>query len=316
MRIAIVIGAVVVACALIWSSGALDQIARYAAELQREYQNAIGAAVQAIRSGQPGALLGLIGVCLAYGFFHAVGPGHGKYIVGGLGFSSNAGMRKFVLLSLGASVAQAGVALALVYGGFLILGLSSRLLLATAEQVLAPASQLAIGAIGAWLALQAAKTLWALAGRQSSVDDHHHHDHHDHHHHHHDDACCGHAHGPTIEEADAVKTWRQAAAVIASIAIRPCTGAVLLLIVSWRMEAYLAGFLGVLAMGLGTGALLSAVAVSSVFARRFALWQAHVPAEGALVLFSGLRLLAGLTILAIAGFLFVGAASQPGMRAF
>ena len=71
--------------------------------------------------------------------------------------------------------------------------------------------------------------------------------------------------------------------------MRPCTGAVLLLIVSWRMEAYWAGVLGVLAMGIGTGALLSAVAASSVVARRFALWQAHMPEGGAIVLFAGIR---------------------------
>lgn len=306
MRIALLVGAVIAACALIWSAGLLDQVAQQAVRLQREYQNAIGEAVQGIRQEQPDAMIALVGVCLAYGFFHAVGPGHGKYVVGGLGFSSSSGIRKFVLLSLAASMAQAAAALLLVYGGFLVLGLSSRLLLATAEQFLAPASQLAIGSIGAWLAFQAARTLWALARRHDGFAS----ERHAHH------GCCDHAHGPTMAEADAIKTWRQAVAVVASIAMRPCTGAVLLLIVSWRMEAYWAGVLGVLAMGIGTGAFLSAVAASSVIARRFALWQAHMPLGGTLVLFAGLRLVAGASILAIAAYLFMSAASQPTMPRF
>lgn len=312
MRIALLIAAALAACGLIWGSGLLELAAQHAASLQREYQNAIGEAVHAIRQEEPDALLALVSVCLAYGFFHAVGPGHGKYVVGGLGFSSSAGVRKFVLLSLAASLAQAAAALILVYGGFIVLGLSSRLLLTTAEQFLAPASQLAIGAIGAWLAYQAARTLWRRAAAHDGGHAHATHAHHAHAHH----ECCGHAHGPTIEEADAVRTWRQAAVIIGSIAMRPCTGAVLLLIVSWRMEAYWAGVLGVLAMGIGTGALLSAVAASSVVARRFALWQAHMPEGGAIVLFAGIRFIAGASILAIAAYLFMSTASQPAMPRF
>ena len=68
-----------------------------------------------------------------------------------------------------------------------------------------------------------------------------------------------------------MKSLRNAVVLVLSIAIRPCTGAIFLLVITWQMDILLAGALAVLVMGLGTAMLISIVAVSSVTARKFVL---------------------------------------------
>jgi ABC-type nickel/cobalt efflux system permease component RcnA len=123
--------------------------------------------------------------------------------------------------------------------------------------------------------------------------DHGHMHSHDHDHDHSADACpsCGHRHGPTLEEAAQVHGLRDALAIIGAVALRPCTGAVFLLLVTWRMDVLPAGIAGAFAMGLGTASVTVAVAIASVSLRQGALDR--MQGRGALALAAGLELLAG-----------------------
>jgi ABC-type nickel/cobalt efflux system permease component RcnA len=138
-----------------------------------------------------------------------------------------------------------------------------------AEDWFAPFSYAAICAIGAWLALRGAVRLWS----NWRMAEHHHHDHDHHHDSGEDGVCgtCGHAHAPTPEQAKNVHSLRDALVLIGAIAIRPCTGALFLLILSVSMGIELAGILGTFAMGLGTASVTLAAAAGAVTFREGAL---------------------------------------------
>ncbi len=248
--LAIVLLVVVGGVALLWAVGGFDQLAAWAIERQRETQNQMARGLRALRGGQPGALAALLGLAFAYGFFHAAGPGHGKVLIGGYGVASQVRLWPLVLIALASSLAQATTAVALVYAGVLAFDWSRENITGVTEAWLAPISYAAIGTIGLWL-------VWRGA-RRAFRKTHGGHTH---------GPTCNHAHGPSAEDVAAVHGWRDAALLIGGIAIRPCTGALFLLILTWSMSIPLAGILGAYAMGLGTATITIAVAMGAVWFR-------------------------------------------------
>ncbi|WP_422029374.1 nickel/cobalt transporter [Roseovarius sp.] len=306
MRTALLIAAVLIAGAALWlwAFGGAGDVARWAAEGQRTTQEAMAAGLRALRAGEPGALAALLGTCFAYGFFHAAGPGHGKVLIGGYGVGARVPALRLSLLALASSLAQAATAVALVYAGVLVLNLSRPAMTGFADRVMAPVSYGAIALVGLWLAVRGARRVW------SSRSVHHHaHDHHDHHHHHGPDGhcdTCGHRHGPTLEEAAEVKSWRDAAMLVGAVAIRPCTGALFLLILTWRFGLDAAGIAGAFVMGLGTACVTIAVAVAAVTFREGALSRLAT-GQGAARALPLIEIAAGCLIAAIAGQLLLAA---------
>jgi len=120
-----------------------DAIAQWAATEQRGFQNGMADAIRALRMGQIEALLALFAGAAAYGFFHAVGPGHGKALIGGVGLGTQVSASRLLLLSVASSLAQSFWAIVLVYCGFWILEVSANHMTALAEDFLAPLSYLA-----------------------------------------------------------------------------------------------------------------------------------------------------------------------------
>lgn len=240
----------------LWPMGGIGQVTQWAAEGQRSAQNALAGALRALRQGDPAALATLLGVCFLYGVFHAAGPGHGKVLIGGYGFGRPVAALRLAGLALASSLAQSLSAVLLVLAGIGLLGHSRGQVTGLADGALNILSYAAIGLIGLWLVIRGMRGL--LASR------------HVHHHHNHDHVC-DHAHAPTAEQAAQVGSLRDALALIGAVAIRPCTGALFLLIVAWRMEIMAAGIAGTFAMGLGTATVTIAAALAAVWLRQSSL---------------------------------------------
>jgi ABC-type nickel/cobalt efflux system permease component RcnA len=262
--------AVVALAVWLWGFDGAQMLERWAAEGQRAAQSGMAQGLRALRAEQPGAILTLMAVCFGYGFFHAVGPGHGKILITGYGVAQRVSLARLSMLAVVSSLAQAATAIAVVYASVWFLGLGREELIGTAEDWFAPFSYAAICGIGAWLAFRGALRLWSN-WRAGVAHTQHHHDHDD-------GVCssCGHAHGPTPQQVAEVRSLRDAVLLIGAIAMRPCTGALFLLILSVSMGIQLAGILGTFAMGLGTASVTLAAAIGSVTFR-----------EGALARFAG-----------------------------
>lgn len=265
------LGAGVLMLAL-WLSGGFALIEAEARAAQRAFQTALATPLRELKAGKGGAFAALLALAFGYGLAHAVGPGHGKVLIGGYALGSRAGLAKLVGLSLAASLAQATFAVLLVYAGIWAIGWGRDQLQGVAENWFAPLSALTIAVLGLWLAgrgLRHLRQAAASANRDMSTADHHApHDHHTtHDHHDHPCAHCNHAHGPSADDVAAVQDWRAAAVLVGGIAIRPCTGALFLLILTWQMGIAVAGIAGAYAMGLGTAVITIAAALGALALR-------------------------------------------------
>jgi ABC-type nickel/cobalt efflux system permease component RcnA len=220
--------------------------------------------------------------------------------------------RRGIALSFASALMQALVAV-------LIVGISAWLLNATAktmcgaERAIEIASYALIAAFGARLvwtkgggffrALQAQRPAPAMAAAA-----HHHHDH-DYHHHAHDhdhvhDAHCGHSHGPTPSELAGPGGWRRGLGAIFAVGIRPCSGAILVLVFALAQGLFWAGVAATFVMGLGTAITVATIAVIAVSAKDLARrLSAGREGNGALVM-RGIEFgAAGLVLLLGAGLL-------------
>ncbi len=285
------------ATAIMLSSGlGLVEAAKWATTQQRAYYEMMRHMMEA--RGGTFVSLGLIGASLAYGFAHAAVPGHGKFLIAGAGMASRASAARLVALSLAASMAQAVTAIVLVYGSFSLLSITAGWAVDATDKVLAPLSYLAILFIAIVLIRRAVRGLSGVWQRQADRFEalrtgRHLHQHDE------DGMCgCGHRHAPTVEEADALGSWRDAAMLIAGIGLRPCTGAVFVLAVAWRMNLLAVGVASAVAMALGTGAFISLVAVSAATARGATMFAAGVEHAGIAVPL--LQLTAGVAIALVA----------------
>ncbi|WP_424832811.1 nickel/cobalt transporter [Ruegeria sp.] len=297
---------VTIACVLLlwfWGSGGFDSLATWAAGEQRVFQNQIARSLRAVRAEQPEAVATLLTVCFAYGFFHAIGPGHGKVLIGGYGLGRRVAFWRLSAISVLSSLGQAVTAVVLVYTGVLIFQMSRQNLVGATEQVMAPISYAAIAAIGLWLVFRAVRGFSRrYRAAKPHAPDHHHHDHH------HDDVCsdCGHRHGPSPEEVANAGSLREAVVLIAGIAVRPCTGALFVLILTWQMGIAVVGIAGAFTMALGTAMVTTLVGWTS-FGLRGGLLASASATRFASVLAPTIELVAGIMIVAIASGLLLRA---------
>lgn len=220
--------------------------------IQRDLQTRLAGAVADIKEqSSPWPLLVLVGLSFAYGIFHAAGPGHGKVVISAYLLAGEKNLRRGVLLAVLAAFLQAVSAIALVGVLALALGTSN---LATADRVgtLEAASYGVVALLGIWMLWRILREAWAH--RAQSGGHHHHHDH---------------GHGELARVAGA--NWREAGVVVFAVGIRPCSGAVIVLLFAMAQGLLAAGVLAALAMSVGTAITVSVLAALSVALRRGAL---------------------------------------------
>ena len=193
-----------------------------------------------------------------YGVAHAVGPGHGKVVIGGYFLTRRAQLMQGFAMSGVAALVQALSAIALVGIPALLFEFSTAAILDQAADI-EIVSYGAIVAIGAWMA-------WGvITGRKHShgPDDHHDHDHHNHDH--------GHDHGHDHEHHHrrprGSEGWRLLATG-AVVGLRPCSGAILVLLFSLANGIVAIGILATFAMAVGVAITVSLVSLASLGVQR------------------------------------------------
>jgi nickel/cobalt exporter len=290
------------------------------------------------------AMWSLFGISFLYGVFHAVGPGHGKAVISSYLVANEETWRRGVVLSFVSAAIQSVVAIVVVAIAAVLLGATAKAIGLTVHVVETVSYVLVIliglrllfvkgrGFLIAWRELRSRKAPAAAAASSSEQgktfhrhdhgpdaiatrceqchdDGHAHHVHgphchgHDHDHH---DSVWGHAHGPEPAELAGAGGWRRGLSAVVAVGLRPCSGAIIVLIFALAQDLFWTGVGATLLMGLGTAITVAAIATVAVSARNIAkriatarsglgmltMRAIEVGAAGLIVAFGGL-LLAG-----------------------
>jgi nickel/cobalt exporter len=120
-------------------------------------------------------------------------------------------------------------------------------------------------------------------------------------------ACdCGHFHMPDAAAVEGSLDWRKAWTVVASTALRPCTGALIVLVFSISQGLLLAGVAATLVMGLGTALTVASLAVLAVSARKAAFMLTGADSPLARKLMRAVEACGAIAVLAFGALLLAG----------
>jgi nickel/cobalt transporter (NicO) family protein len=282
---------------------------------QSEFYREISATIRAAKS-DGSAVWTLLGISFAYGIFHAAGPGHGKAVISSYLVANQETARRGIVLSFASALLQSLVAVVVV-GIFAWLLNATAKTMCGAEKAIEIASYALIAAFGARLVWTKGgsfiRALQAEPAPALAVAAHHHHDHdhHDHghdHHHDHDhvhDEHCGHSHGPTPSELAGSGGWQRGLSAIVAVGLRPCSGAILVLVFALAQGLFWAGIAATFVMGLGTAITVAAIAIVAVSARGLAQRLSGGRDGGGTLIMRGIEFgAAGLVLLFGLGLLF------------
>jgi len=242
---------------------------------QSEFYREMSATIRAAKS-DGSAVWTLLAISFAYGIFHAAGPGHGKAVISSYLVANQETARRGIVLSFASAMLQALVAVVIVGIGAWLLNATAKTMCG-AEKAVEIASYALIAAFGARLVwTKGGGFMRALSTQPAVAMAHDHHHAHDHgHHHHHDDAHvhdehCGHSHGPTPDQLAGPGGWQRGLGAIFAVGLRPCSGAILVLVFALAQGLFWAGIAATFVMGLGTAITVATIAVVAVSARGLA----------------------------------------------
>jgi nickel/cobalt exporter len=250
--------------------GAASGLAGLVLAWQNKFHAELQAAARALATG-PSAFLALAGASFAYGVFHAAGPGHGKAVLTSYMVANEVQLKRGLLLAALAALLQGLVAILLVAVAALVFNATAGQMTGAAEFV-EIASYVAIAALGARLVWTKGRGLLAFlrapapvgSGRFvcEAIDDPRHvHG-----------PGCGHAHAldPALLSGPGFR-WGDALGAVVAAGLRPCSGAILVLVFTLSQGMLAAGAGAVMAMSAGTALTTGAIAAVAVYAKDMAL---------------------------------------------
>lgn len=301
----------------------LEDPVLWARDEQQRFYGRMSATLKAMRG--PSAFVAgwtLMLLSFAYGVLHAAGPGHGKAVISTWLLATENELRRGVLISFMSAIIQALTAIVLVSVLFLVVasvGSTAR----NVASVLESASYALIGLLGLYLIWTAVRLLAArraapspapagITTRQSvalsdftgfepmknqaAADGHVHGP----------DCGCGHAHLPAAKDLKGDFSFLRAFSLAFAVGIRPCTGAILVLVFANGLGLYWAGIASTFAMALGTFITVSVIAAIAVYGKKLAARLAR--GNSGLLDWAaiGMRLLGGVAIAFLGTILFLG----------
>ncbi|MCB8822434.1 nickel/cobalt transporter [Microvirga rosea] len=264
----------------------------YILAVQSNFYRHLQQAVTALKS-DGAALSTLVLIGFAYGVFHAAGPGHGKGVIAAYLVADERALAKGLGLSLAAALVQALVAI-------LIVGIAALLFRATAATMtqvttgiewMSFAAVALIGSIITWRKAGKVLGVAALARDPAAAPQ---------------DADCDHVHMPEPEELRRLNHWRDMAAVALAAGIRPCAGALVVLVFALSQGVLAAGIAATFAMALGTALTTGAIAALAVFAKTAALRLAGGRGAAGALAVAVIELLAAAFVVVLGGSLLFG----------
>jgi nickel/cobalt exporter len=306
----------------------LEDPVLWARDQQQVFYGAMSGAIRNVRTERPlAALWSLMFLSFGYGIFHAAGPGHGKAVISSWLLATESQLRRGVLIAFMSSIVQALTAIAIV-SVLLIAVVSAGAAARDVAGYLESASYGLIAAMGLYLMwtgyramprapvapaqqnrryTDAAVTFSLVTPRPGHVRDL------EPGHVHGPDCGCGHAHVPEARDVAGDFSVARAFSLALAVGLRPCSGALLVLLFANTLGLYWAGVASTFAMALGTFITVSAIAALAVYGNALAMRVAAVRSRWPERLAVVLRLAGGLAIAGLGAVLFAASLSSPGL---
>ncbi|PPR79521.1 MAG: hypothetical protein CFH01_00352 [Alphaproteobacteria bacterium MarineAlpha2_Bin1] len=210
--------------------------------------------------------IGLIILSFIYGVFHAIGPGHGKIIISTYLLTQENKLRRGILLSVSSSLFQGATAIFSVSIVTIILNFTFRDTIRLTFDI-EIVSYFLISLVGLFIIFSKffkifykLKLFFKMKINILKPNFYTYNDNKKHHHN----------HGPSLDEINS-SSLKSLLSIAFAIGIRPCSGAIIVLLLSFSLKLYFAGLISVLVMSLGTGLTTSVLATLSVYGRKTAL---------------------------------------------
>lgn len=208
---------------------------------QRENNASLSKLLFSLKEQQDSAAFYLMWLSFLYGIIHSVGPGHGKVIVTTFLATNPGKFKQGLMVTFLAAFMQALVAIALVTCLLIVFDRSVHDLNMQIA-LLIKFSFIIIGCLGVFLIIKAIKNF--IKNKEHA----------------------SHEFSPTqLNKAVSIKSYL---IIIISVGIRPCTGAIMVLVLARMLKIYHYGVISSLLMALGTAITTSTLAVLTISGKK------------------------------------------------